>query len=181
MIFGKTMNRRIFFVLMLIFMAALSRDLCAQTQAANPSAGFDMSAFPQWARDLRRGEIVAFGSFPFTFFFTSFFVDTYRTATHNWDTRYAPWPVKSAGAVDMTRNQVMLTIGVAAGSAVLIALADHFIVRYNRNRETQEILGMPPGTPIITRRPMYADGPDIGAGEGGPEPARIDPVKTENP
>ena len=149
--------------MLIIFTVILSGNLSAQNQN-NTAEGFDLSGSPQWVRDLRRGEIVAFGSFPFTFFFTSFSVDMYRTATHNWDMRYAPWPVKSAGAVDMTWDQQVFTIGVAAAGSIVIALVDHLIVRYNRNKIAQEIRSMPPGTPIIIRRPMYA------ADEGSPEP-----------
>jgi len=145
---------------------AFSYNAGAQTTS---SGAFDMSGSPQWLKDLRRGEIVAFGSFPFTFFFTSFAIDTYRTATHNWDTRYAPWPMKSAGAVDMTWNEQALTIGVAAGSSVLIAVIDHLIVRHNRNKQIQQIQSLPPGTPIIIRRPMNPDDVLTDASEDSPE------------
>ena len=132
-------------------------------QTVNPSGGFDMTGTPQWVKDLRRGEIIAFGTFPFTFFFTSFTIDTYRFATNNWDRRYAPWPIKSAGAVDMTRSQQMMTIGIAAGSSVILAVVDHIIVRAKRNRQQQVIQSLPQGTPIIIRRPA-------GGGETADEP-----------
>ncbi|MCL2832930.1 MAG: hypothetical protein FWD78_07155 [Treponema sp.] len=147
-----------------IFMVFLIFTLCgavfAQTQADNSAGSANGPVFPQWSLDLRRGEIVAFGSFPFTFFFTSFFMDTYRTIAHNGDSRYAPWPLKPAGAVDMTPNEQMMTIGIAAGSAVVIALVDYLIVSNNRKKKTQEILSQSPGTPIIIRRPMYAENGD---------------------
>ena len=156
-------------ILLLIVCLLITFQAHAQSQAAGTSgkdvsgkaaSGTNTAVFPQWALDLRRGEIVAFGSFPFTFFFTSFFVDTYRSATHGWDPRYAPWPVKSAGAVDMTSGEQMLTIGVAAGSAVVIAVVDHFIMRHNRNKQQQQIQALSPGTQIIIRRPA-PDAPDL--------------------
>jgi hypothetical protein len=118
----------------LVFFIALS-SLNAQSappQSALPATHFDTSEFPQWARDLRRGEVVAFGSFPFAFFFASMSIDLYRSATHDWDRRYAPWPITPAGAIDMTQDEQFLALGLAAGGAVLIALTDYAIVRYKR-------------------------------------------------
>ena len=129
----------------------------AQSQPAtttSTSLGFDMTGFPQWTKDLRRGEIVAFGSFPFAMFFSSFFVDTFRMINNGWDRRYAPWPFKGAGAVGMTKQEQMTTLGIAAGGSVAIAVADYFIVRHRRKKLAQEIQSMPEGTPIIIRQPM---------------------------
>jgi hypothetical protein len=123
-----------FFLILLFFFIALS-SLSAQSappQSALPATHFDTSEFPQWARDLRRGEVVAFGSFPFAFFFASLSMDLYRSATHDWDKRYAPWPLKPAGAIDMTHDEQILTLSLAAGGAVLFALTDYAIVRYKR-------------------------------------------------
>ena len=136
----------------ILIILCLSFAFQISAQTANP---FDITVYPQWVKDLRRAEIVAFGTFPFTFFFTSFFVDTYRAANHNWDMRYAPWPLKAAGSVDMTRSEQMFTIGVAAGSAVVLAVVDYIIVRAKRSKQQQEIQSLPPGTPIIIRRPMH--------------------------
>jgi hypothetical protein len=109
--------------------------------------------FPLWVRDLRRAEIIAFGAFPFMIFFSSFAIDSYRTATHGWDLSYAPWPLKSAGAVDMTTDEHILTLTAAASGSLIIALADHLIVRYKRQKEEQERRALPEGEAIILRRP----------------------------
>ena len=162
--------------------AALFFTLCAGTAPAQSSSTsgtelvstqFDTTGFPHWAKDLRPGEIVAFGSFPFAYFFTHIIHDTYRTATHNWDRRYAPWPLKAAGAVELTQKEQFVTLGIAAGGAVLIAVADHLIVRYKRNKQQREIRNLPEGTPIIIRRPMEEKTEEAGAsGEGvAEEPA----------
>jgi hypothetical protein len=86
---------------------------------------------PQWAKDLRRGEIIAFGSFPFTFFFTKTFMDLYRMATHDWDSRYAPI-IKPAGAIPMTESEIKIMLGIAVSSSVVVAVVDHFIVKHKR-------------------------------------------------
>jgi hypothetical protein len=123
------------------------------------SVQFDTSGFPQWAKDLRRAEIVAFGAFPFTYFFTNFSVDLYRCGTNDWDQRYAPWPFKAAGAVEQTQDQKLMTLGIAAGGAVVIALVDFGIERFRRSRREQAAR-IQEGTPIIIRKPLHENVPD---------------------
>jgi hypothetical protein len=52
--------------------------ISAQTTTTTPSNSFITEDMPQWAKDLRRGEIVAFGSIPFTMFIATFAMDMYR-------------------------------------------------------------------------------------------------------
>lgn len=93
---------------------------------------FDMSDMPVWVKDIRRAEIVAFGSFPFTMFATQFFMDLYRFSDHDWDTRYAPWPAKGAGAINMTNEEYEKTILYAALASLSIMTIDFSIVRLRR-------------------------------------------------
>ncbi|MCL2129608.1 MAG: hypothetical protein FWH35_04550 [Treponema sp.] len=140
--------------LLLLFLLIFSFSLIqAQTTQDVPltSTQFDMTGFPQWTRDLRRAEIIAFGSFPFTYFFTSFGVDIYRSATHEWDRRYAPWPFEGAGSIGKTHQQKLRTIGIAAGCSILIALIDYGIVQHKRRVKARQSLEYPEGTPIIVR------------------------------
>jgi hypothetical protein len=152
----------LFFVVLLCYVSSFG--LQAQSTSTAGSTEFDMTGFPLWAKDLRRGEIVAFGSFPFAFFFANFGFDTYRFFTHNYDTRYAPWPFTAAAAIEQNQNEKFLTLGIAAGGAIVIALVDYAIVRYKRNKEQGELRNLPDGTPIIIRRPLYEedDTPDGG-------------------
>ena len=149
----KLMLRMCF--IFIVFSVFSRAPLEAQSSSTTSSPiAFDMTGFPQWTKDLRRGEIVAFGSFPFTMFFSSFFMDIYRASNNDWDMRYAPWPVKAAGAVNMTQDEHFLVLGIAIGSSILIAVADHFIVRYQRNKQERKIQNLPAGTPIIIRKPL---------------------------
>ena len=150
----------LFFWVLLCFIS--SAGLQAQSSTANNQ--FDMTGFPLWAKDLRRGEIVAFGSFPFAYFFATFGFDTYRFFNHGFNTRYAPWPFTSSAAIEQTQNEKFLTLGIAAGGAIVIALVDYAIVRYKRNKEQGELRNLPDGTPIIIRRPLYGDEDDTSNG-----------------
>jgi hypothetical protein len=148
-----------FFLILLIFILPVM--LPAQTGLTddNPmaSSSFDMSGFPQWARDLRRGEIIAFGAFPFMYFFSNFGFDIYRMVSHDWDRLYAPWPLKPAGAIDQTQEEKIRVLGIAAGGAIVLAFVDYGIQRHKRNRLAREIRSMPDGTPIIIRTPLYGE------------------------
>jgi len=95
---------------------------------------------PQWAKDLRRGEIIAFGSLPFTFFFTQTVMGLFRMASHGWDNRYAPSLFRGAGGVPMTNTELKIMIGLTISASVLVAVVDHFIVKHKRNkaRESQK-------------------------------------------
>lgn len=125
---------------------------------------FDTTGFPQWVKDIRRWEIVAFGSFPFTMFTATFAMDTYRWAKTNgmdWSDegrRYAPWPLKSAGAVNMESREQEKTIAIAAGLSIGIAIADLVIVQIKRHKARQRAESLPVGTAIIIKNPWPPDG-----------------------
>jgi hypothetical protein len=90
---------------------------------------------PLWAKDLRRAEIVFFGTAPFTFFFARFVFDLSRSASHGWDTRYAPWPVKSGDSVSLEKKDIVVIISAAFTTSLVLALTDYFIVRHERKKE----------------------------------------------
>jgi len=93
---------------------------------------------PQWAKDLRRGEIIFFGSFPFTVFFTRTLMDMIRTAAHDWDRRYAPWPFKSAGAVLMNNNELRAMFGIAISASLAISMADYLLIKNKRKAALED-------------------------------------------
>jgi hypothetical protein len=142
------------------------------------STSFDTSGFPQWGKDLRRWEIVAFGSFPFAMFTATFAMDTTRWANHgmSWTDegrRYAPWPLKSAGAIKMTNHEQEMTMAIAAGISGGVAIADLVIIQIKRHKARQRALSLPVGTPIISKRPWPEDSAeaDDEAGADGAEPS----------
>jgi hypothetical protein len=99
----------------------------------------EVKEIPRWLKDLRRAEIISFGTIPFTIFFSSFFMDLYRSGSRGWDSRYLPWPFKSAGAVSMTADEQKLMFTIAVSSSLVLALTDYVIVRIKRSREAKQM------------------------------------------
>jgi hypothetical protein len=100
-------------------------------------------------------------------FFATFAMDTFRFANNGANFRYAPWPFKSAGAVDMNSQERTQTIVTAAAAAVVISLVDYLIVRYRRSKAEEASASMSPGDPIIIRKPWPENG---GGPAAAPEP-----------
>lgn len=142
----------------LVFLLLLAAAVWAQAQQTAGNVivpdPYDADEFPLWARDLRRAEIVAFGSLPFTVFFSTLAMDSLRYAQHEWDRRYAPWPLKGAGAIEMDESQRIAVFAAGVGAALFVSALDHAIVRLRRHREREAELTAPKGDIRIERRPI---------------------------
>jgi len=121
------------------------------------TVGLDLSGYPQWVRDLRRFDIIAFGTFPFSMFIALTVTDLIRWGNANGfdmseeGRRYAPWPAKSAGAVEMTDNEYFRTILIAAGISAFVALIDLVIVKVKQSGERRRLESRPQGSVTIER------------------------------
>jgi hypothetical protein len=130
------------------------------------SNSFDTTGFPQWVKDLRRWEIVAFGSIPFTMLTATFSVDMYRWTQANGrdfsdeGRRYAPWSLKSPGAELMSDKEVETTLIIAGSLSIAVAIADQIIVQIKRYKARKKAESLPAGTTIITRKPWPEGSPD---------------------
>ncbi|MDR1574421.1 MAG: hypothetical protein LBS37_00310 [Treponema sp.] len=164
-------------VIMIILMApvyeASAQTTTTDTTAVDPTV-FNTKGFPQWAKDLRRWEIVAFGSFPFTMFATTFAMDTRRWIDENgmdWSEsgrRYAPWPLKTAGAIDMSNKEHETTLIVAASISVALAFTDLIIVQIKRHKERRRAESLPAGSNVIINKTPWPEGSAGGnSGSGG--------------
>lgn len=86
--------------------------------------------FAPWMWKLRRGEIILFGSLPFTLFVVTLGYDGVRYLAHAGDSdaiRYAPWPFRSSNPVAYTTAE---NVGVAIGVVVCslaVSVADYLI------------------------------------------------------
>jgi len=132
---------------------------------------FDTSEFPQWGKDLRRMDIIMFGVFPFSMFFVTTVMDSIRWYEHSKfsfseaDRRYAPWPLKSAGAVEMTKDEHFQTIMIAAGVSVTVAIVDLLIVKIRRDKERRRIESMQKSTYNIDKNSLNPVIEEDSAGE----------------
>jgi len=158
------MKRLIFgIVLFSMLLIPCSRAAAQTIHDSETTAVFEMTDFPQWAKDLRRWDIVAFGTFPFSVFFVSFFYDMYRWNNANGmdfseaGRRYAPWPFKSAGAVELTSSEFGRTMILAAGLSAVFAFTDLFIVKMKQRKASKADTSSAGGTYTI-KKGQYEDG-----------------------
>jgi len=131
------MKKIIFLILIISLLFIPAFQVSAQNK--DQTNEFDNIKIPGWAKDLRRIDIITFGVFPFSLFFVTFATDMvrwYKAGDKPFsDNRYAPWPIKSAGAVEMTTEEHIRTILIAAGVSVAIALLDFMIVKIKQRNE----------------------------------------------
>ena len=138
----------------------------AQTDTAAIPSIFESPNVPQWLKDLRRWEIVAFGSIPFTMLTATFYMDMYRWKNANGmdfseeGRRYAPWPMKSTGAVVMESREQEMVFVIAASLSVGIAVADQIIIQIKRHKARKRAEALPVGTVIIARKPWGEETPE---------------------
>jgi hypothetical protein len=161
--------KKITAILLLLTVAAFLAPAQTNTTSTTP----DTPPVPQWARDIRRWEIVLFGSFPFSMFTVTTVMDLVRWNNANGmsfdDMRYAPWPLKSTGFVPMTNEEQVQTITIAVGVSAAVAFADMVIVQVKRHKARRRAEALPVGTAIITRTPLPNDAEDSEAIPESPE------------
>jgi hypothetical protein len=154
------MKNLIFAVLItFLFLSPVLRTEAQSNTSAStpPSNAFDTTGFPQWAKDLRRWDIITFGAYPFALFVTTSVTDLIRWNDANGmsmsDRRYAPWPLKSAGAVEMTKAEYERVLLQAAGVAAAVACTDLVITLIKRSKERKRIESKPKSSAVIDIKP----------------------------
>jgi len=148
------MKKFVFAVILFTLLLAPLSKLHAQSNniTATQDLSFNNSSVPQWARDLRRYEIVAIGTFPFTILFTTIFYDIYL--------RY--------NTIGLTGNYYENVLLISAGASLSLAFVDFIITAAKRNRERRRLESVSTGTYEIERLPYG-------------EPALEEPLPGESP
>lgn len=163
------MKKLFFMIVLFVLMLTPFFEVLAQVQnEPDPYENtFIKADFPQWAKDMRRFDIIAFGSYPLAYFFTNIAFDTYRwNQTNGMDfseegRRYAPWPLKTAGYVEPTAEEFRRNVLIAAGVALTIATIDLLIFKLKQNSQRRKVESLPPsGTYVIEK---------VGSGESKTE------------
>jgi hypothetical protein len=125
----------------LILLALLVLALPAAAQQADAGDGepeeYEEEEFSPILRDLRRAEIVMFGSFPITLFLTLEAFDIYRYIDHYGDSdvyRYTPWPYRSPDPAPYSSGEIAGILVTAVSASMLIAAADYIIGKAKEKR-----------------------------------------------
>ena len=155
-------------------------EASGQAKAAVKVEPFKAEEFPSWALDLRRADIIAFGSLPFTVFFAQFAIDSWRYSQHINDRRYAPWPLKPAGAIEMDESQRKAAFAAGCAGAVAVALVDYIIMTVRRNSAARSEREKPKSELSMTRSPWPPLEDAAPPAETTP-PADVPPLKTTPP
>ncbi len=137
------MNRRSGFVIVLLMLVL---SMTPAEPPPTPDISFDPSKpvpygpdeFPRWARDLRRGEIIAVGAFPVAMIITSLGYEVGRFGYESIragevQNEYAPWFFSTSPEGAFSNRE---RIGLVVSSAVVsvgVAIIDYFLGRRERN------------------------------------------------
>lgn len=122
-----TAGRRRLVSAVLFFCLAVKMFCAGNTEqdAAAEPVPYREEEFPGWMQDLRRAEIIAFGSFPFVVFFSTMYYDVYRYFSHGCSSSYLPWPFKdSSTAAAVTNDELKMLVAVSAGISAGVAAVD---------------------------------------------------------
>lgn len=167
------MNRRFAaFALMIAFLAPLGAETTTDTHEPVP---YEKNEFPDWIKDLRRAEIITFGSLPFITFSASIYYDIYRYYDHDKESGYEPWPFKKSDtAVALSEDEQKRLVVISACISVGVAVFDYGFravrraIRNKRAEREHQLIVDP-----ITIEPLESDSADA-----KPEP---DTVKSPSP
>ncbi len=118
---------------LLLVIAGLS-SLSAQVKPPEESIipeDYDPSEFPLWAHDIRRFEVITFGSFPITYFLSSLVYDIVILAANNGSAEYALGTQRGEG-------DLAIIIGAAAITSGVVAIVDLIINAGLRNKKNEQ-------------------------------------------
>jgi hypothetical protein len=126
-------RRPISLLVLVLFALSLAPAAAAQDNGTEPEP-YSPDEFPGWARDLRRGEIIALGSFPVVLLLSNIGYDLVRFGVESWragewNYTYAPWFFGPPDKPPLTEDERIGVIATAAGISVGVALLDFVIGR----------------------------------------------------
>lgn len=96
--------------------------------------------FPLWQRELRRFEILSFGSLPFVTLLSFWGYDMIRSAQHPNDPGYYPWPFKQADrTIPLTEREQLGIFLTSMGISMGVALIDIIYRAVKRSAERKRL------------------------------------------
>ncbi len=124
--------RKIFLAL-LAFLVMTNSALHADDLTISDAVPYNSTETPQWLKDIRRGEIITLGSWPFTVLLVSFGYSIQQAASHNWNTSYIKNPFSSNGddySFSTATGIILTSLGISVG----IGLTDFIVNSVHRGR-----------------------------------------------
>ncbi len=177
-------NRAVCLMVLLCFVfttafPAYSQDAAADTD--RKPLPYKDDEFADWQRDLRRAEIIAFGSLPFVTLLSSLTYDIYRYYDHDQDARYKPWPFRdSAIAVPKTEDEQKRVLLVAVGISIGVAVFDYGF-RAIRRSIRKSRLDKQNDANVRSIRILEIDGAEPAQGDGAGTSADTNPPAGDSP
>jgi hypothetical protein len=113
---------------------------CLTTYTQNEPVPYAPGEFPEWARNLRRAEIVAVGVFPIAFFVTNLSYGLIRFAINKFDTAYAPWFFAPPDAPPLAGNEKTGLLLTSIGLSLSISLVDFLLREKEPSEETENLI-----------------------------------------
>ncbi|MCR5605830.1 MAG: hypothetical protein K6F69_03320 [Treponema sp.] len=111
----------------MLFAASSSEDTTAEP--------YDESEFPQYALDLRRTEIITFGSIPFVLLQTTIVYSFWRYYDHDFSSDYIPNPLaKSSSAAGLDTDEQKMLLKSTAAICVGLGITDLIIQLIKRHK-----------------------------------------------
>ena len=124
-------------VAVILFFRLYASIFSAETNTPVP---YGPAEFPEWQKDLRRAEILSFGSLPFVTFFSSIYYDVYRYFSHEGQEGYLPWPMKNAeSAIPLTEDEQKTIFFSAIGISIGVAIVDFSWRAIRRSKDNRTI------------------------------------------
>ncbi len=115
---------------------------CFSEPAAFEPDPYDFSEVPQWAKDVRRAEIITLGSLPFVTLGVTLSYSLYRYFSHGMDAAYFPNPfAQSSDAAHLSVSEQIGIICTAAGISLAIGITDflwNYIERKIQEKQDSE-------------------------------------------
>lgn len=88
---------------------------------------YEEEEFPRWALDLRRAEVIFFGTLPFTFFTSTLSYDLYRYAVNDFDSNMVPALFGNTTPPVLTNDEKLQIILVSVSLSAILSVLDYLL------------------------------------------------------
>ena len=120
---------------LIALMLLISFSFCIFAEEAHKPVPYEDDEFPSWTIDLRRSEIVTFGTLPFVTLGVTIGYSFFRYAKNGFDSDYLPNPLAKSSAAANLNSDEQIGIFISSGIiSLIIGIVDYVISRIERRR-----------------------------------------------